>query len=426
MANLKAFRGITYNQTQVKIGHVIAPPYDVISPTYQSELYEKDSYNVIRLILGKEANWHAEAAKCFKEWQEKNVLVRETVPTIYYLIQEFKIDGVPHTRSGFIALCELVEFNKGIVLPHEKTLSKPKADRFELMKNCNASFEQIFTMYIDKRKLIDKELGDITLHTPLCDITFEGIRNIIWKLQDQRKIANIIELMREKQLYIADGHHRYETGILYQEFRKESEPNYTGKEPYNYIPMYMCNIEDPGLVILPTHRAIFGLENFSYAEFKNKIQENFSWVEFKDRNSAIKALKSHDMHSYIIKFQEKEEFVLIKLNDDSIIDKLIPEHLSKRVKNLDVTLLHSYILEKILGISKEAQAQKLNLDYEKDVNSVLELLKDKKYQLAFIINASKISDIVNISDEGNVMPQKSTYFYPKLYSGFIFNSFDED
>jgi uncharacterized protein (DUF1015 family) len=232
--------------------------------------------------------------------------------------------------------------------------------------------------------------------------------------------------MKNKQLYIADGHHRYETGILYRNFRKESEPNYTGNEPYNYILMYMCNIDDPGLVILPTHRAIFGLENFNYSEFKNKIHEHFSWVEFNDKASALHALKSHDTHAYIIRFQDKEEFVLIKLKDDASVDKLIPENISKTVKNLDVTLLHSYILEKILGISKEAQAQKLNLDYEKDVESILELLKDKKYQMSFIINASKISEIVNISNEGNVMPQKSTYFYPKLYSGFIFNPFSEE
>jgi uncharacterized protein (DUF1015 family) len=426
MANLKAFKGVVYNQDKVKISNVIAPPYDVIPRAYQNELYEKDPYNVIRLILGREENWHASAANYFKEWREQDILMREKIPTLYYLVQEFESENIKYTRSGFIALCELIEFSKGVVLPHEKTLSKPKADRFELMKASNASFEQIFTMYADKEKLINREFAETIKTTSAFDVTFEGIRNIIWKLQDEKKIKKIIELMKNKQLYIADGHHRYETGILYRNFRKESEPNYTGNEPYNYILMYMCNIGDPGLVILPTHRAIFGLENFSYSEFKTKIHEHFSWVEFKDRASALHALKSHDAHAYIIRFQDKEEFVLIKLKDDASIDKLIPENISKTVKDLDVTLLHSYILEKILGISKEAQAQKLNLDYEKDVDSILELLKDKKYQMSFIINASKISEIVHISNEGNVMPQKSTYFYPKLYSGFIFNPFSEE
>jgi uncharacterized protein (DUF1015 family) len=426
VANLKAFKGVMYNQDKLKIGNVIAPPYDVIPRAYQNELYERDPHNVIRLILGREENWHASAANYFKEWREKNILTSEKIPTLYYLVQEFKSEGKKYTRSGFIALCELIEFSKGVVLPHEKTLSKPKADRFELMKASNASFEQIFTMYTDKEKLIDKEFAGLNKTTPAFDVTFEGIRNIIWKLQDEKKISKIIELMKDKQLYIADGHHRYETGILYRNFRKESEPNYKGDEPYNYILMYMCNIDDPGLVILPTHRAIFGLENFNYSEFKNKISEHFSWVEFNDKGSALNALKSHDVHAYIIKFQDKNEFVLIKLKDDTSIDKLIPENISKTVKNLDVSLLHNYILEKVLGINKEAQAQKLNLDYEKDADSVLELLKDKKYQMSFIINATKINEIVNISNEGNVMPQKSTYFYPKLYSGFIFNPFSEE
>ena len=426
MANLKAFKGITYNPDKVELENVVAPPYDVISSSYREELYSKDPHNVIRLILGKEENWYASAAKNFNAWRQSGILSREEVPTLYYLVQEFNIDGIEYRRGGFIALCELIEFSKGVVLPHEKTLSKPKADRFELMKATNANFEQIFSMYYDKEKSIDSLFADTLKKAPFIDVEFEGVRNYIWKLQDEKAIHSIIEIMRDKKLYIADGHHRYETGIIYRNHRKELEKNYTGKELYNYILMYMTNVEDPGLVIMPTHRGIFGLENFDYESFKKKILEHFSWTEYTDKDAAVKSLKSYDSHAFMVKFQNKNEFVVINLKDEKFIDTLIPGNILKTVKSLDVTLLHSYILEQILGISKEAQAQKLNLDYEKDVDGVLSLLKDKKYQMAFILNPSKINEVTSIATDGEVMPQKSTYFFPKLYSGFIFSPFDEE
>jgi uncharacterized protein (DUF1015 family) len=426
MANLKAFKGVTYNPDKVELENVVAPPYDVISPAYKEELYLKDPYNVIRLILGKEENWYQSAASNFKSWRQSDILTREKVPTLYYLVQEFVIDGVEYRRGGFISLCELIEFSKGVVLPHEKTLSKPKADRFELMKATNANFEQIFALYYDEEKKIDKLFADTLKQSPFIDVEFEGVRNFIWKLQDEKVIQSIIDIMKDKKLYIADGHHRYETGILYRNYRKEQESNYTGKELYNYILMYVTNVDDPGLVIMPTHRGIFGLENFDYDKFKKQISDHFNWIEYTEKEAALEALKKIDSHAFMVKFQGKDKFVVIKLKNPDQIDKIITADISKIVKNLDVTLLHSYILEQVLGISKEAQAQKLNLDYEKDVDDVLDLLDDKKYQMAFILNPSKINEVTSIASEGGVMPQKSTYFFPKLYSGFIFSPFDEE
>ncbi len=426
MANMKAFKGITYNPQKVAPGDVVAPPYDVISPAYREELYAKNQYNVIRLILGKEENWYQSAAEKFKTWRKEGILSREPVPTIYYLVQEFTIDGINYRRGGFISLCELIEFSKGVVLPHEKTLSKPKADRFELMKATNANFEQIFGMYYDKDKVIDKIFEDTLKQTPFLDVTFEEVRNVIWKLQDEKAVNAIIETMKEKQIYIADGHHRYETGVLFKNYRKELETNYTGSELYNYILMYLTNVEDDGLVIMPTHRGIFGLEKFNYDDFKTKVSEHFEWTELTVKDDAVKKLKEIDRHAFMIKVRGKDPFVVIKLKSPDLISKIIPGDASMTVKNLDVTLLHSFILEQLLGISKEAQAQKLNLDYEKDIDVTLDLLKDEKYQLAFILNPSKIGEVTSIASEGGVMPQKSTYFFPKLYSGFIFSPFDED
>jgi len=425
MANIRAFKGITYNPEKVKLDEVVAP-YDVIPPAYRDELYAKNPYNVIRLILGREENWYQSAANYFKNWRKEGILRREQKPTFYYLVQEFSIDGVNYQRSGFISLCELVEFSKGIVLPHEKTLSKPKADRFELMKATNANFEQIFGLYYDDEKEIDKLFQETISQKPFIDVTFEGVRNIIWKLQDEKLIDSVIQVMKDKKIYIADGHHRYETGIIYRNYRKEQEPNYTGKELYNYILMYLTNVKDKGLVILPTHRGIFGLDNFDYNNFKNKVTEYFEWKEYTDKSESLKLLKGYDHHAFMIKFQNKDEYVVIRLKDPNSVDKIIPGDVSKTVKNLDVTILHSFILEQILGISKEAQAQKLNLDYEKDIDVTLNLLNDKKYQMVFILNPSKIGEVTSIANEGGTMPQKSTYFYPKLYSGFIFNPFDEE
>ncbi|MGA7161083.1 MAG: DUF1015 domain-containing protein, partial [Bacteroidota bacterium] len=212
MPIIKPFRGIRYNQTGVNINTVVAPPYDVISPEQQNQLYDKDPYNIVRLILGREADRYSAAAESFKEWQEKGVLMREARPAIYPLAQTFSsTTGVVIQRKGFIALCHLEEFAKGIVLPHEKTLSKAKEDRFKLFKATNSNFSQIFGLYSDAAKKVDVAIAPLYSTQAAVDVTFENVRNQLWVIDENRAIEKIAMEMEPKQVLIADGHHRYET-----------------------------------------------------------------------------------------------------------------------------------------------------------------------------------------------------------------------
>jgi uncharacterized protein (DUF1015 family) len=426
MANIRAFNGVLYNQQKVNINDVVSPPYDVIPQKYREELFQKSEYNVIRLILGKEENWYPNAAKYFKEWREKEILIRDKKPTLYYLKQEFECEGKYYTRGGFISLCELIEFDKGVVLPHEKTLSGPKADRLELMKATNANFEQIYGLYYDKERKIEEYFKKTLDNKPDLTVTIEDVKNILWKLDDEEMINKVIQEMKDKKIYIADGHHRYETGITYRDYRRNLDPNYKGGELYDYILMFLTNVEDSGLVILPTHRAIFGLENLNFNDFKNQIVKYFTWEEYVDRKEAIEKLKNYNHHAFMFASKGKPGYIVIKLKDKKLLDEMIEDEKSEYVKNLDVTILHSYILRKILGISREAQVKKLNLEYEKDADTALDFLKEEKYQIIFILNASKIDEVTSIANEGGTMPQKSTYFFPKMYSGILFSPFEEN
>jgi uncharacterized protein (DUF1015 family) len=425
MANIIAFKGVMYNQSKVDINKVVAPPYDVIPLTYKDQLYERSEYNVIRLILGKEQNWYQSASKFFNEWRKQNILIKEEKPALYYLMQEFEVEGVKYKRGGFVSLCELIEFEKGVVLPHEKTLSGPKADRLELMKATNANFEQIYGLYSDPENTIGKVFDNILKNKPDMIVEIEGVINTLWKLQDVDSINIIVNAMKSKKIYIADGHHRYETGIVYRDYRKQMDNNYTGHELYNYILMFLTNMDDEGLVILPTHRVLFGLNNFNYESFKTSLGKYFTLDEYNDKEEASKLLKNCDRYAFLLSVKGKLEYILIKLKDEKFINEMIDDEQSAHVKKLDVTILHSYILRKLLGISKEAQMKKLNIEYEKDVDTALDLLNEEKYQMTFILNPSKIKDVTSIALEGSTMPQKSTYFYPKLYSGILFSPFDE-
>jgi uncharacterized protein (DUF1015 family) len=426
MANIIAFKGVMYNQEKVNIDNVIAPPYDVIPPAYREELYNKDPHNVIRLILGKEQNWYQSAASKFNEWRKEEILTKESKPALYYLKQEFESEGVKYSRGGFVSLCELIEFDKGVVLPHEKTLSGPKVDRLELMKATNANFEQIYGLYSDPEKKIDSYFKSVLDRKPDLVTEIENVKHFIWKLQDEKAIAGVIKEMESKKIYIADGHHRYETGITYRDFRKQTEKNYTGKELYNYILMFLTNMDDEGLVIWPTHRALFGLTDFNYDKFKTEVSKYFDWKEYSNMDEAIKTLKKLDYHAFMFAVKGKKEFVILNLKDVKLLDEMIDDEKSEKVKNLDVTILHSYVLRKVLGISKEAQLKKLNIEYEKDANDAIKLLDEEKYQIVFILNPSKINEVTSIALEGGTMPQKSTYFYPKLYSGILFSPFDKE
>lgn len=426
MPHIIPLRGYFYNQSGVKIHDVVAPPYDVISPTQQAALYDKSPFNVVRLILGRETDRYGSAASHMQEWIKDRILVRDETPAIYVLHQTFEsFDHKSITRKGFIALCRLEEFEKKIVLPHEKTLSKPREDRFKLFKATNSNFSQIFSLYSDPENLIDRAFNGVSKTSPAVDVLFEDVQNTLWRLQEKEAIRTVQELIRDKQVLIADGHHRYETALAYRDFMKSQNAKHTGNELYNYVMMFFTNIDDEGLVIYPTHRVVHSLNSFRSKEFLEQVGEYFIVRDFRDRGALLTALKSSPVSSFGVGIRGESNVYLLTLKPSTDVTTILNNNMPEEVKQLDVTLLHSLLLRNVLGISVEAQEQKLNLDYVRDAEDAFVALESRKAQIAFVMNATKIEQVRAVARAGHTMPQKSTYFFPKLVSGLVLHQMDE-
>jgi len=427
MPEIIPFRGFRYNQSKVDIHDVVAPPYDVIPPEQQERLYDRSPYNVVRLILGREADRYASSAATLKQWISEAILMRDPNPAFYVLHQEFGgDDGKPITRKGFVALCRLEEFEKKIVLPHEKTLAKPKEDRFKLFKATNSNFSQIFSFYSDPEKKIDRMLNGVAKTKPAIDVSYDDVRNSVWTVTDNDVIQNIRAAIAEKQVLIADGHHRYETALAYRDWMRSNAAHHTGREPYNYVMMFFTNVDDEGLVIYPTHRLIHSLPLFDRGKFLESVERFFIVREYKDEEAIMIALASSSVPSFGLLMGGDSTVYLLSLKPTTLPTEIVRDPLPPEVKELDVTILHSLILKDLLGISMEAQEQKRNLNYVRDAQEAYQSVLKGHAQLAFVMNATKIHQVRSVARAGFTMPQKSTYFYPKLVSGLVMNVMDDE
>ena len=447
MAEIKAFRGLLYNPEKVgDLSQVMAPPYDVISPERQDDLYSRHPFNVIRLILSKENpgdspenDRYTRAASDFKKWARDSTLLRDDRPSIYYYAQTYSIkDSARHTRKGFIALSRIEDFGKGRIHAHEQTLSGPKADRLRLMKACNANMSCIFSLYSDPKLSINRLLEESIAGTlPLIDVTDDdGIKNRLWRIDDQALVEKVTAAMEGRQLFIADGHHRYETALNYRNLMRDSNPRYTGSEPYNYVMMYFSNMDDEGMTILPTHRIIHSLAGFDGDAFLKECRNYFDIEEFAYTTANEVMVKLHfmrrmdksekeDRTAFGLHIKGVDTYYVLLLKSPGVMDKAFGPSIPEVFKKLDVTVLHSLILSKILGMTRESQERQENLVYVKSSEAALEAMKDEKNQLVFLLRPTKIEEVKAVALAGQVMPQKSTYFYPKLLSGLVFNLLDE-
>ena len=425
MPEIAPFRGYRYNPETVDLHAVVAPPYDVISPELQARLYEKSPYNVVRLILGREENRYASAAEAFQQWQKEGVLRRDAKPALYLLHQLFDgPEGSTVKRKGFVAVCRLEEFDKQIVLPHEKTLSEPREDRLKLFTATNSNFSQIFCLYSDPEKYIDRSLNGSAKSNPEIDVTFEGVQNKLWPVTEESVIGDVRKVLSSKQVLIADGHHRYETALAFRDQVRSANPAHTGNEPYNFVMMFFTNVDDEGLAIYPTHRLVHSLTGFDAGRFLKKAGEYFIIREFDDPASLLSALESSSVPSFGLQLAGERVTRLLSLKPVRPAGEILQDTLPPEVRELDVTLLHFAILRDMLGISMEAQEAKRNLEYVRDFSEALNAVKSGKAQLAFLMNATKIQQVRSVARAGHTMPQKSTYFHPKLLSGLVLNRLD--
>lgn len=408
MAEIVPFKGILYNQEKIPdLSLVVTPPYDVISKTQQEKYYQNHPYNSIRLILGKDFheddeknNKYTRAYNYFNTWLSSGILKQDEKEAVYPLIQQFSYRNKKITRIGFITLIRLKELGNG-VFPHENTLSNPKQDRLNLILATKANFCQVFALYSDEEGRLDECLR--VEGKPIIDIKDENnVTHQLFRLTDKTKLQKIKDIMQAKPIFIADGHHRYESAL--------NAKNTLG---YPFIMIYLTKMEDEGLTILPTHRLVRNVPNLSINGFK----EFFEITQVDTYDELLKKMEEEVNHAFGV--YKEGRFFLLVLKDDDIMDKLIGNAKSMAFKQLDVSILHTLVINHILKIEDVESS----IRYSHDEKEAVSLVAEKKYTIALFLNPTKITQLKQMALQHELMPQKSTYFYPKLLSGLVMNKF---
>jgi len=430
---IKAFRAYRFNSAAAgEAGRCIAPPYDVINDAQQEELYQQSPYNIVRIDKGKTnsgdnetQNQYTRAAEYLADWLKRGILVQDGRDSLYAYVQNFYVAGENYQRSGIIALGRLVEFGSG-VQPHEKTLDGPKADRLKLTLAADAQFGQIFMLYDDPHKIADKIIAQtVAAKEAAVDFTdTDGIRHRLFIIDDAKDIAAIVETMKTKEALIADGHHRYETALNYYKITK--------KPTADWQMMTFINMQNEGLIVLPTHRLVGNLKNFDIDETIKRLQEDFKITEFtyagsegkqKAKGLMFKRMKkAFDQGKNAFGIYDGAKFYYIVLKSHKHVE---PLKISAASKSLDVVVLHKVILERLLGIGDEQLAGETNIEYIKDISNAVDeaiaAVDKKEKQILFFMNPTKVEQVKAVAAENEKMPQKSTFFHPKIFTGLTIN-----
>ncbi len=407
MVMVNAFRGLRYNPDKVDdFSDIVAPPYDVISPEEQDKLYDKSLLNVVRLELtkGDDDEKYIRASKTFRKWIEDGVIIQDSEPCIYPYYQDFEDNGIKFTRKGFIASVRLEDPSSKKILPHERTFPKHKLDRLKLTTACSANLSPVFAIYSDPEGSLQKLIEQKLPAKPIVDaIGTDGVKNILWRISDNALIPEINTRMLNRNLLIADGHHRYETALEYRDIQRKKFGTNSGNAPYEYVLMYLCRGEDDGLVIKPTHRVVKNLGNLEIRDFIKKLEERFEVKRI--TFDAVSKLGSR-------------EFAVFTGDSSSVFKVSTKEPLPIAYNNLAVMLLHKLVFGEIL---REEEAQ---IFYTKSTEEVVSLVNRGEYKLGFILPPLSALDIFEVSMASEKMPHKTTYFYPKLLSGLVFHLLD--
>lgn len=431
MAIVIPIKGVRYNPAKTNLNDVVTPPYDVIDASGQNMFYEKNPYNVIRLELGKtfpddndNNNRYTRASGFLQEWLHTGVLINDEKPSVYLYEQEFDVRGDKKVRCGFIAGVQSNDYSKGEVLPHEETLPKHKADRLQLMKTTLANFSPIFGLYADPQHIIEKSLESAKgMRKPDIEVTDNlGVINRLWVIDDEKTLKTVVEEMSDKKIFIADGHHRYETAV---NFGKEMSAQ--GKYGYDYLMVSLVNLYNEGLVVFPTHRVVKNLKNLDTKMLLGSLTEDFdvetlpSGTSLNDFISILEA-KGENSHSFGLYTGDNQFYILVLKAEDKL-DSLVLEGRSAKWRRLDVSILHTLILETMLGIGSQQQADESNLVYVREEDVAKEAVDSGSAQLVFFMNSTKVEEVTDIATGGEKMPQKSTFFYPKVITGMVMNNY---
>ena len=442
MADIFPFRGWRYDTGKVRLEDILTQPYDKITPAMQERYYAASPFNLISIEKGKSFpedtsgnNAYTRASARLDEWIQKGILMQDATPSIYAYSQEFAVPGAAGriTRRGFISLARLEDYSAGVVFPHEKTLSAPKADRLELLRNTHVQTGQLFMMYEDRSGDIETLLDSVMAATPAGGLLDEfGVRHQLWVVSgDHAMIEDFRHAMAPKKIVIADGHHRYETALAYRDERRHRAFASDPDAPYEKAMMTFVNYAVPGLVILPTHRVIRNLKNFDPAAFRRKVSRYFEEIpksqdlppSAESGNDRLRRELQHHVNDHAIGVCTAEGCALYRLRPEVSLLSALPD-LSPAQRNLDVVLLHRLVLQDCLGISSEATVRESNIVYEREMDAAIAATKRADAQIAFLLNPVSVEQVAEMALAGDVLPQKSTDFYPKLLSGLAIYGLD--
>lgn len=415
MAEVIPFRGVLYNISKISSasgGDLLAPPYDIITPEYRNELYEKSPYNIVRIDFGQELetdngneNRYTRARDYLQKWLNEQVLTRSLKPCFYSYEISYSIDNEEKTLRGFLGLVRLEELGKGNIHPHECTHSKPKKDRLELMRICEANISPIFSLFSGRGENTAEILARAALTEPYIEARdMDGAVHRLREISDPAEIRSIRDELAGRSIYIADGHHRYETALEYQKEMRQKEGASGGPRPYDYVMMFLADTSNEGLTILPTHRLVRKIPE----NFLGLLSDHFDIKEVTGNFDIKDALagKEHVLGFY--KGDSDSWYMLSYTGGD--LSELPPE-----LAGLDVSILHDLIFGKLLKSSEFA--------YEMDVRKCLRLVRENLFSAAFFLNPTRVDEVENVALATLRMPPKSTYFYPKLLTGLVLNSF---
>jgi uncharacterized protein (DUF1015 family) len=446
MAQVYPFRAFRYSAARAPLDRVLTQPYDKISPSMQEKYYAADPHNLIVVEKGRaypsdtpQNNVYTRAALAIENWIRDRIVVEDPAPSFYSYTQEYTVPGTEErrTRRGFIGAGKLEEYSAGVVFRHEQTLSGPKADRLELLRHTKTHTGQLFMLYSDAEKRIDTILAEAeTAAAPATEMRDEyGVLHRLWVIAEPQCVAAIQKAMEDQKLVIADGHHRYETALNYRNERRTrsglrvNAERIDSEAPYERVMMTFVNTRSEGLMILPGHRVAANIHDFSWSGVRRYLEPWFEAEEFPfsgsgERSEAKKKFLSRLVSArakraigvYPAAEGHKRAFYVLTLREGVHLAQLL-SNVSPLERELDVVLLHEGILEPALGITPQAVTAEANLTYEREATAALDAVDSGRAQISFLLNPCDVEQVMKIATAGEVMPQKSTDFYPKLMSG---------
>jgi uncharacterized protein (DUF1015 family) len=423
-----------------ELAQKLAPPYDVIDAPRQQQLYDAHKHNIVRVDYGRKLpndddyeNRYTRSEATWREWRKSGVLTEDTQKGFYVYEQEFDVPGTGERarRRGFFGAVRLQDFSEGGIRAHEQTFDGPKADRFRLMRSTSCNLSPIFCVYTDLARSVDKAIESGIAGLKPIEATFDDVVHRLWILTKPAAVAAISKTMQEQTLFIADGHHRYETALLYRDEMRATLAKQNGAQPWDYTLMYLNNTCDEGLAILPTHRVLSreACVGIDVTEILSDLEENFEIEPIKIDHAQLEAEAARLTQLLEVSGKRAPSFImllpkggarLLRLRPEADLDDLIDdETIPLAIKQLDVTLLHQYVINRQVLGNPEIELDDQDVCYVKDAARAIDMMKNGRHGIAFLMNPTRIDQVTTIAEMGLRMPHKSTYFYPKLCTGMV-------